>query len=408
MPRNGSGTAYRIPGTAYTNGTTNDGSELDAEQTDIYSLLTNSVASDGQTPMTGPLRLPLGTNAAPALTFSAETGTGLYRSAAGEASISITGLQRVAINQYGVLVTPGAAANPSISFIGDATTGLYRSAASEVSVSLAGTQRHVFSATGLTLPAAPTTNLHAATKLYVDSVMPPGTFVGLSGTSAGGVKTATWGAQALFAASSLSGAAYKGTSLSLSFNGATTGANGMDTGATPNSADLYIYAIFNPTTVTWATLGTTAGSGARLYGGANFPSGYTASCLIWSGKTNGSGQFTAFTQYERSIYLADTSILTTNSNVSWTGLSVSAMVPANAKTISGQLATSGGTATASVSLAQSASGTGMVSFSNSSSTATGGAPYSGLYLLSAQTVYYQTTNGGGTTTYSASINSYTI
>jgi len=50
---------------------------------DIADALTASVCTDGQSPMTGALRLASGTGAAPSLTFSAETGLGIFRSSAG-------------------------------------------------------------------------------------------------------------------------------------------------------------------------------------------------------------------------------------------------------------------------------------------------------------------------------------
>lgn len=48
MSRNGLGTYSRVPGSAYTNGTVNDGSELDAEMNDIATALTDSLTADGQ------------------------------------------------------------------------------------------------------------------------------------------------------------------------------------------------------------------------------------------------------------------------------------------------------------------------------------------------------------------------
>lgn len=48
MSRNGLGTYTRVPGSAYTNGTVNDGSELDAEMNDIATALTDSLTADGQ------------------------------------------------------------------------------------------------------------------------------------------------------------------------------------------------------------------------------------------------------------------------------------------------------------------------------------------------------------------------
>ena len=58
MSRDGSGNYTRVPGSAYTNGTTADGAELDAEINDIATALTQSLAKDGQTVPTA--NLPMG------------------------------------------------------------------------------------------------------------------------------------------------------------------------------------------------------------------------------------------------------------------------------------------------------------------------------------------------------------
>lgn len=58
MSRDGSGNYTRVPGSAYTNGTTANGAELDAEINDIATALTQSLAKDGQTVPTA--NLPMG------------------------------------------------------------------------------------------------------------------------------------------------------------------------------------------------------------------------------------------------------------------------------------------------------------------------------------------------------------
>lgn len=58
MSRDGNGNYSRVPGSAYTNGTTADGPELEAEMNDIASALTASLAKDGQTVPTA--NLPMG------------------------------------------------------------------------------------------------------------------------------------------------------------------------------------------------------------------------------------------------------------------------------------------------------------------------------------------------------------
>lgn len=58
MSRDGSGNYTRVPGSAYANGTTADGSELEAEINDIATALTQSISKDGQTVPTA--NLPMG------------------------------------------------------------------------------------------------------------------------------------------------------------------------------------------------------------------------------------------------------------------------------------------------------------------------------------------------------------
>jgi hypothetical protein len=220
----------------------------------------------------------------------------------------------------------------------------------------------------------------------------------LVGSSPGSAKTATWTADELVAETVLGGITYKGESLSLSFNGATTGANGMDTGATPTSSDLYIYAIYNPTTSTWATLGTIAGNGAAVYGGSNLPSGYTASALIWSGVTNGSGQIGAMSQQDWQIAALSASALSGGSATSYTSVSISSIVPANAKFAIGDF----GAAGSDIYLASTSAGIGQI---RNSSSASGVVCQFKMMMSVSQTVYYKVASGAAG---SITVSGYTI
>lgn len=78
--RNGSGT-YTTPN-SFSPGTTISSSDMNENFSDIASEITNSVAVDGQSSMTGPLKLQNGTQAAPALTFGSDLDTGCWRKGA--------------------------------------------------------------------------------------------------------------------------------------------------------------------------------------------------------------------------------------------------------------------------------------------------------------------------------------
>lgn len=159
--------------------------------------------------------------------------------------------------------------------------------------------------------------------------------INLTGSSAGAVKTATFAADQVVVGTALNGTLFSIASFSSSFNGNNTGANGMDIGAMPTNNNLYIYAIYNPTTQTSASLGTTSGTGSTIYPGSNMPSGYTASSLIWSGVTT-STNFMQFNQIGREIYMAQKQLLSLVAGVaSLTSLSCSSAVPPNTKFING-------------------------------------------------------------------------
>lgn len=103
MARNGSGT-YSIPNTMVA-GTTITASDHNENYSDIGSEITNSVAADGQTLMTGPLKASNGTAAAPSHSFGSDTDTGIYRIGANNLGIAVGGTKIVDIASTGATVT---------------------------------------------------------------------------------------------------------------------------------------------------------------------------------------------------------------------------------------------------------------------------------------------------------------
>lgn len=103
MPRNGSGT-YSLPQAAFVPGTTIESAAVNSDFSDIASALTDSVAADGQTTMTGALKLADGTLTQPALTFGTSTGKGIANLGAGSMSFIYGGTAVLGINfaAYGV------------------------------------------------------------------------------------------------------------------------------------------------------------------------------------------------------------------------------------------------------------------------------------------------------------------
>lgn len=91
MARNGSGTYSRV--NTFISGSTITAAGHNQNWADLENEMTNSVAADGQTTMTGALKASNGTVSAPSLTFGADTNTGLYRSAADTMAVAIGGVQ---------------------------------------------------------------------------------------------------------------------------------------------------------------------------------------------------------------------------------------------------------------------------------------------------------------------------
>jgi microcystin-dependent protein len=101
--RNGSG-VYTTPN-AFTAGTTITASSFNENFTDIANEITNSVAADGQTTMTGPLKAASGTVAAPGITFGSDTDSGLYRIGANNIGVAVNGAKVIDVATTGATIT---------------------------------------------------------------------------------------------------------------------------------------------------------------------------------------------------------------------------------------------------------------------------------------------------------------
>jgi microcystin-dependent protein len=105
MPRNGSG-SFSVAST-FTSGTTISSSTMNSVLEDIGSELTNSVAKDGQSTMTGQLKAASGTVSAPGIAFGSDTGTGIRRSASGTMKVVVSGADVATIDSGGLTMESG-------------------------------------------------------------------------------------------------------------------------------------------------------------------------------------------------------------------------------------------------------------------------------------------------------------
>lgn len=223
--------------------------------------------------------------------------------------------------------------------------------------------------------------------------------------------TATLTADEIVVGTALGGQKYVLGAFSKTINLATTGAGGMDTGSAPTSGYVALYAIYNPTTGVSALLATNATAAAQptVYGGANMPSGYTASALVSVWPTNGSGQFVHGQQADRQIVFDPVTVLSANSGpTSLTSLSVSSAVPKNAKSINGNI---GYASTTAAQLALNLSPwSSSVTHQSQGYQASGSngfnSSFNDLLIVTAQTIYYSIQVNAGTPTFNVSVSGY--
>jgi hypothetical protein len=116
------------------------GGDLDVLARNIYSSVGNVVIND-------PLEVLGGSAATPSLTFTGDLNTGIYRIGADQLGIVTNGVLRFSLSTTGATVAfpvdvpLGTAAAPSLTFTGDLNTGLFSSGADVVDVTTGGTAK---------------------------------------------------------------------------------------------------------------------------------------------------------------------------------------------------------------------------------------------------------------------------
>ncbi|HDR8973752.1 TPA: hypothetical protein QDB00_005326 [Burkholderia vietnamiensis] len=250
-------------------------------------------------------------------------------------------------------------------------------------------------------------NLKAAVQAQSAAVVGQARNVAMSVTTAS--TSATLNADEIVVGTALAGQKYMLGAFSKTINLATTGAGGMDTGSAPASGYVALYAIYNPTTGASALLATNATSAVApsAYGGANMPTGYTASALVSVWPTNGSGQFVTGYQRDRTFYCgARTAFTVTAGTGSYTSISVSGSVPQNAKRIFGSVSANSNTSQSlGLNIAGDSSGAGF------SGVGANGVSCAGSYvspIITPQAIYYLATGSSGTLSFVCNITSYEI
>ncbi|HGT2342535.1 TPA: hypothetical protein ACMX4R_000052 [Yersinia enterocolitica] len=122
--------------------------------------------------------------------------------------------------------------------------------------------------------------------------------------------TASFTADEVIVSAALGGKLYRLPNVNKSINLATTGAGGMDVGSPPVSGHVALYVIYNPTNDASALLSANATStiAPEVYGGANLPTGYTASALVAVLPVS-SSQFATCAVQGRSVALLSSTVI---------------------------------------------------------------------------------------------------
>lgn len=249
-----------------------------------------------------------------------------------------------------------------------------------------------------------------------------GTSINLAMTIVTASATATITADEVIVGTALGSSTYRLASFSKTVNLATTGVNAMDTGAAPVSGYVALYAIYNPATAASASLAVNATSSAAptVYGGANMPSGYTASALLTVLPTNGSGQFAVGSRVQGdSVWIPENVFYTSATPQAALFIrDISAVAPLNAK--SGDFSTTIGSSNATVTVTTALAGTAAVlsgigigeKKAAATSANVGGAAFpmhfANIPIITPQTIYYRCTVASGTLSFSIACNRYSI
>lgn len=239
-----------------------------------------------------------------------------------------------------------------------------------------------------------------------------GTASNLKMTVSTAAATATVTADEIIVGIALGGGSYRLPSFSKSINLATTGVNAMDTGSAPVNGWVAIYAIYNPTTATAGLLGVNSPNTVMptIYGGANMPSGYTASALLTVVPTNASSQFKVCIVKNRKVGIVLTQAVTVSGSVVDQVVTPTSVIPANAIEVFGELQISS-TALSTMSLTiwpdtsrctqqglGDTVGAGQFKLIN----------FGSLSLTTAQQFVYTSNSTGGTPTFTVYFSGYSI
>lgn len=218
--------------------------------------------------------------------------------------------------------------------------------------------------------------------------------------------TGTFTADQVIVYSALDGSPKVLDSFSQAIDLSTTGEGGMDTGSATASNFVALYAIAQADGTQGIVACNVATSDATIYAGANMPTGYTHSALIGIWPTDGSSQFIVGAIKDRWFYSNLGTGVSGGTATSYTSVSLSSLIPAAAVEVMGN---TGAVYSSAAGLGYIASeSTGAIGLALTGTTVSGSTERTQwiIPILTAQTMYYKTSNAG--TTITVSIYGYRI
>lgn len=127
---------------------------------DIANELTNSLDRSGRGAMAAPLAVPSGSAAAPSLTFNGELNTGFYKAAPVTLGFTTGGVQRATLDATKLAISAalqagnGSVGSPAISFSSETASGLYRAGAGDIRLAVGGVDQVQVTSSLLTISSA--------------------------------------------------------------------------------------------------------------------------------------------------------------------------------------------------------------------------------------------------------------
>lgn len=222
---------------------------------------------------------------------------------------------------------------------------------------------------------------------------------------------ATLTADEVIVGTALGGKTYRLSGFSNAINLGITGPAGMDTGSAPVNGYVALYAIYNPTTGTSSLIAVNATAAVMpaVYGGANMPSGFTASALISVWPTTAASLLAVGFQTGRKVSGLQVQVLNTaTQQASLTTIAITSAVPQNAKMCSCLMScTSTLSASITTVIAGSATGIGQRNMSISPSTGIN-LSAADVPLVAPQNINYLATVTAGTMSLQIYVTDYTF